>query len=111
MMIGPGLPTIPKSLLVKIWRWEYIDIAELLPASLGAQDATHLDSPPPRFTLFPGCKFIRPKQRQILTISVWVQGFTIYAAALSKRHPSATLELLVYQLTIIKASQQYDGPF
>ena len=110
-MIGPGLPTIPKPLLDKIWRWEYIDIAELPPASSGAQDATLLDSPPPRFTLFPGCEFIRPKRRQILTISDWVQGFTIYIAALSKRHPSATLELLAYQLTIIKASQQYDGLF
>ena len=110
-MIGPGLPTIPKPLLDKIWRWEYIDIAELLPASSGAQDATLLDSPPPRFTLFPGCEFIRPKRRQILTIGDWVQGFTIYTAALSKRHPSATLELLAYQLTIIKASQQYDGLF
>ena len=35
----------------------------------------------------------------------------IYTAALSKRHPSATLELLAHQLTIIKASQQCDGLF
>ena len=78
---------------------------------MGAQNATLLNSPPPRFTLFPGCEFIRPKRKQIRTISDWVQDFMIYTAALSKRHPSATLELLAHQLTIIKASQQCDGLF
>ena len=33
----------------------------------------------------------------------------IYTAALVSAHPSAILELLAYNLTIIKASQQYDG--
>ena len=30
-------------------------------------------------------------------------------AALVSQHPSATLELLAYMITIVKASQQYDG--
>ena len=33
----------------------------------------------------------------------------MYMAALVSAHPSATLELLAYMLTIIKASQQYDS--
>ena len=37
------------------------------------------------------------------------QAFMIYTAPLVSAHPSAILELLAYNLTIIKASQQYDG--
>ena len=51
----------------------------------------------------------RHKKRQIQTIAQWVQAFMIYTAALVSAHPSAILELLAYNLTIIKASQQYDG--
>ena len=52
---------------------------------------------------------VRHKKRQIQTIAQWMQAFTIFTAALVSAHPSATLELLAYSLTIIKASQQYDG--
>jgi hypothetical protein len=33
VFIGHGLPTVPKSLLDKIQRWEFIDLVELLPAT------------------------------------------------------------------------------
>ena len=36
--IGTGLPTIPKKLLDRMYRWEYIDLAELLPQT-GTHDA------------------------------------------------------------------------
>lgn len=72
------------------------------PYNLGPPNAT-------RFTLFLGCELIRPKRRQISFISDWVQRFTIYMAALTRKYPSAILELLAYQLTVLKASQQYDG--
>ena len=52
---------------------------------------------------------VRHKKRQIQTIAQWIQAFTIYTAALVSAHHSATLELLAYSLTTIKASQQYDG--
>ena len=39
----------------------------------------------------------------------WGQASTIYTAAVVKKFPKATPELLSYQLTIIKAAQQYDG--
>ena len=42
-------------------------------------------------------------------LRTWTQAFLAYTAALVSEHPSATLELLAYGLTIIKASQQYDG--
>jgi hypothetical protein len=60
---------------------------------------------PARFTLFPGCEFIRPKRRQIETIMELVKAFTVYTAVLLQKHPAQVNELLAYQLTIIKASQ------
>ena len=29
--VGEGLPPIPMKLAQRIWRWEYIDMAEMLP--------------------------------------------------------------------------------
>ena len=83
-------------MIEKIWHWEYVDIVSLLPAPTGAQDLTPVDPPPPQFTLFPKCELVRPKQQQISTISDWIQGFTIYRATVTKKHPAATLKLLVY---------------
>ena len=110
-LIGPGLPTLPKALLEKIQRWEYVDMTELLPTSSADDSTLPANGTPARFSLFPGCEIIRPKKRQIHSIAQWVQGFAVYMAAIVVRHPSAVLELLAYMLTIIKASQQYDGMY
>ena len=106
--LGAGLPAIPRQLMDKIQRWEYIELADLLPAS-STYDALANSNSPARFMLFPGCEIVRPKKRQILSILDWVQAFTVYSAAMARKYPEAVLELLAYQLTIIKASQQYDG--
>ena len=52
---------------------------------------------------------MRQRKCQISNIGDWKQAFAVYMAALVSHHPSATLELLAYMVTIIKASQQYDG--
>ena len=106
VFITHGLPTVPKSLLEKIQRWEFIDLVDLLPAQSAHDD---LMNPMARFTLFPGCEFIRPKRRQIQSIMEWVKAFTVYMAVLLQKHPSQLMEMLAYQLTVIKAAQQYDG--
>ena len=109
VFIGNGLPALPKKLLTKIRNWEYIELADLLPAPHSAGDPYGNGPPAARFPLFPGCEVVRHKRRQITSISQWTQAFTIYTAALVSVHLSATLELLAYMLTIIRASQQYDG--
>ena len=109
VFIGNGLPALPKKLLTKIRNWEYVELADLLPAPHSAGDPYGNGPPAARFPLFPGCEVVRHKRRQITSISQWTQALTIYTAALVSVHPSATLELLAYMLTIIRASQQYDG--
>ena len=54
--IGPGLPTNPPKLFDKMQWWKYINLAELLPQTSARNAAT------PRFVLFPGCEFIKPKK-------------------------------------------------
>ena len=89
--------------------WEYVDLVELLPASDAAGDTYPSGPPSARVPLFPGCEVVRHKKCQIETIAQWTQAFAVYMAVLISEHPTATLELLVYMLTTIKASQQYDG--
>jgi len=94
-------------MLDKIQRWDYVDLAELLPSANIHDAAASVQSP--RFSLFAGWEFVRPKRKQIDTILDWVQAFSIYMAALVAKFPEVTTELISYQLTIIKAAQQYDG--
>ena len=82
-------------------------MSELLPPVNSSPE--NLSAPAPRFSLFPGCELVQHEKRQIASIAEWVQAFIVYMAALVSEHPSATLELLAYMLTIIKASQQYDS--
>ena len=106
--IGTGLPTIPKKLLDRMYRWEYIDLAELLPQT-SAHDAATPEVDPHRFVLFPGCEFIKPKKHKVDSITEWIKAFAIYMAAMWKRYPEAMPEMIAYLLLIVNASDQYDG--
>ena len=106
VFIGNGLPTVPKATVERIYKWQYVDLADLLPApSLHDQSA----EPGTRFSLFPGFELVRPKKRQIETIVEWTKAFTVLTAVVASREPAQVAELLAYQLTIIKASQSFDG--
>ena len=54
---------------------------------------------------------IRTPQEEpaVLCGGVDYEAFTVYTAAIVQKHPAEVNELLAYQLTIIKAAQQYDG--
>ena len=82
--------------------WEYMHLMGLL-ASTNSHDTSILEPSSPQFFLFPGCVFVRHKKRQIANIIAdWIQVFTVYVAAMSTNFSEATLDLLTYQLTIIK---------
>ena len=106
IFIGQGLPTVPKTLVDKIQRWEFVDLAELLPATSAHDTATETAA---RFALFPGYELTRARKRQINTITEWVQAFSVLAAIILQRFPAYTAQMMAYQLTILKAAQQYDG--
>jgi hypothetical protein len=76
VLIGHGLPTVPISLLERIQRWEFIDLAELVP--LQSVHDQMIDTQA-RFALF---ELIRPKRKQIESITEWTKAYTVYVAAL-----------------------------
>ena len=95
VLVGQGIPAISKALLNKIRRWEYVDLAELLP---GVGSDTANAAAPQGFPFSQVARWFTPKNRQITSNTDWVAV-----------EPAATLKLLAYMLTVIKASQQYDG--
>ena len=53
VLVGDGLPAIPKRLLTKIRNWEYVDLTD--PAADVSVDAENNGPLAARFPLFPGC--------------------------------------------------------
>ena len=96
--------SLGSKVIERMHRWEYIDLAELLPQT-SARDAAAPDVNPRRFVLLPGCEFIKPKTRKIETITEWVKAFAIYTAAMVRKIPEAIPEMLAYQLVIVNASK------
>ena len=91
VLIGRGLPTVPKSLFERIQRWEFIDLAELVPP-LSVHDQM-IDNQA-RFALF---ELIPPKRKQIESITQWTKAYTVYIAVLLQKFPEQANELLAYQ--------------
>jgi hypothetical protein len=85
----------------KIWRGEYIELDELLPARLGAPGPTVLD------VLLHSDK-AKPK-KNISTIEDWVLSFNTFISVVAMRTPEQVRDLLAYSSTIVKASQDFQG--
>ena len=94
VFIDNGLLSIPKTLLDKIERFEFIDLAELLPSNPWRDQITEALA---KFTLFPGCELVKPKLMQLETIAEWVKAFSVYMAAIVQKHSSMVTELLACQ--------------
>lgn len=101
MAVGPVSPPVPSKLAEKIWRGEYIELDELLPARLGAPAPTVLD------VLLHGEK-AKPK-KNISTIEDWVLSFNTFISVVAMRTPEQVRDLLAYSSTIVKASQDFQG--
>ena len=94
VFIDNGLLSIPKTLLDKIERFEFIDLAELLPSNPWRDQITEALA---KFTLFPGCELVKPKLMQLEIIAEWVKAFSVYMAAIVQKHSSMVTELLACQ--------------
>ena len=99
--VGPVSPPIPAKIAEKIWRGEYIELQELLPACLGALGPTILDA-----LLQPD----KMKQKKtIITIQEWIVCFNTFISVVAMRNPNQVRDLLTYSSTIVKASQEFGG--
>lgn len=93
---------IPAKLANRIWKGEYIDMADLLPEAL----ASSLSEDPS--TSKEKAKKQRPPR--ISQIATWVECFSAYASVVVMQQPARTQDLLAYLSIVVNAARKYKGP-
>ena len=97
--IGEALPPVPEKLVNRIYRWQFIDMAELLPeAFVSARAPSQMGPSAVVYQKWPATNVL-----------IWVQCFGVYVGILAKQFPDAVPELMSYMISIIKASKNYEG--
>ena len=108
VVLGRGIPPLPKKLVEKMLAWKYVDLAELPPARGNTvKNAGQLSQ---NIVLIQSPEVLRNQQRLIPDITIWVQCFGIYASVLATQFPQHVPELLAYRGDIEKASKQLKWP-
>ena len=100
--VGPHSPPIPRKLAEKIWRNEFIELHELLPARLGIPPPTLLD-------VLAGPSTPKAPLKQISSIEEWVMCFNTYVALVAQKQPNRIKDLLAYSSIVVNASKQFEG--
>ena len=87
--VGEGLLPVPAKLAERIKKWEFVDMAELLPefwATPGPKESLLSGTPRPAATR---------RKRVVTDIATWVQCFATYVSVMSTAHqPSVGRRLL-----------------
>ena len=90
-------------LVERIHKWEFVDMAELLPECWGTVHNLRSET-----ELTQGVS--RPMAKKKMTgILTWVQSFAVYTSILASKHPEAVPELLAYLVCILQTSQGLGG--
>ena len=97
--VGEGLPPVPVKLAERIRRWDYVDMAELLPEFWPVAKPDDTD----------GRKAGQKKPRQITDFSTWLHCFATFTGILGGQFPEAIPELMAYLITISRVSQDFAG--
>ncbi len=105
--IGEGLPPVPTKLAEKIRKWEFVDMAELLPEFWGSPSGARLEAtgqPGGTATLAP-----QRRRRKVTDIVSWIQCYATYVGVLAGGNPEAVPELMAYLINIMRVSQDFGG--
>lgn len=100
IFVGEGLPPVPSRLAERIRRWEFVEMCELLPELLANQKVGDSDTKQPGRA--------RGRKR-VQEIGVWLQCFAVFVGVVAKSSPEAVPGLMAYMISIIRASQEYEG--
>ena len=101
VVIGSSSPPIPRKLAEEPLEGEYMDLADLSPARLGAPEPT-------LWELFAGSAKSKAQKGEITSIEPWVMCFNTYIALIANEQPERVKDLLAYSSLIVKASQDYE---
>ena len=101
LVIGPGFPPIPASLVNQIVSGKYVDLCDLLSSNLACVE-------PEQQVLVGGRMVLSacPK-KTIEDIVSWIEAFTIYSFVLTSHFPYRWRDLAQYKLRILSIYQQY----
>ena len=95
--MGEGISPVPAKLTERIRRGEYVEMGELLPEFWSGQKDEVLREAKPRRT------------RKVADISTWLQSFVSYVEVRGAAAPELIPELMAYQVTIVRVSQNFSG--
>ena len=100
IFIAEGLQPVPAKLAERIWSWEFVDMADLLPEHMAPKKEESALS-----SLFPA-----RKRKQVTDINQWLQCLITYVSVMSRRFPHDVVELMAYMAGIHRASMEFAGP-
>ena len=80
--IGEGLPPVPQKLAERIRRWEFIDMAELLPEFWGLTPSAKEPEGKPNPQQTAG-----RRPRRVTDIASWIQCFAVYVGIMAGSSP------------------------
>ena len=101
VVLGSSTTPIPRKLAERIWKGEYVPVADLLPEALRSAGEDG-DEGKKR-------KKKKGKDEGVQTIATWVLGFSAYVGVMAKRHPERVADLMDYMAQIVQASRQFKG--
>lgn len=102
-ILSEGLPPVPHKLAARIWRGEFIDMAELLRDNLEAQRRTSASQQPA------SASSTAKNRREVPDLLSWVQCFGTYMAVVTSKAPHRMKQLLAYQTLIVREARRCGG--
>lgn len=110
-LVAKGLPTLPRKLVEKVWRLEYVDMEEFLPAPRSLRLAEQgkpsslQDSLVGALDQFQALQQHR-SQRRVTDITTWVRCFSLFMAVLSQRSPEMVPDMVAHLHTVLRLQQK-----
>ena len=100
VFMGDGLPPVSAKLADKIGKGEFVEMFELLPefwTNQGGEGDANKQVKRPR------------SNKKVQDINVWLQCYALYVGVRALKAPNLIPELMAYQISILRASQEYEG--
>ena len=101
VVLGSSTTPIPRKLAERIWKGEYVPVADLLPEALRSSGEDEEERKKR--------KKKKGKDEEVQNIATWVLGFSAYVGVMAKRHPEKVADLMDYMAQIVQASRQFKG--